>query len=150
MGCTGCQIDHRCAGQRFPWNSVFGVRPLSGRASRSVAARAKRTKDGPLVSRKVSRTKARIDDLVDELTAGAAMRLRCDGTDIHGTVSAVVDYLVENYPAQDLYIPADIGPSAYPVEAIRDAVKQGKSMRSIQRTYRVSRRTIYRLMDESA
>ena len=101
------------------------------------------------MSRKVARQKARVEDLTDELAIGAAMQLRCDSAEIHDVVKAVVEYLVKEYPAQDLYIPADLKPGAYPVEAIRAAVKSGSSIRSICRKFRIDRRTVYRLMDES-
>jgi hypothetical protein len=102
------------------------------------------------VSRKVARQKARVEELTDELAIGAAMRLRCDSAEIHPVVKAVVDYLVKEYPAQDLYIPADLKPGAYPVDAIRAAVKSGKSIRSVCRQFRIDRRTVYRLMDETS
>lgn len=97
------------------------------------------------MSRHTRRRKAQLDQLVDELTVGAAMRLRCNSDEIHGVVSAVVDYLREEYPAQDLYIPSAV---TYPVEKIRAAVAAKRSTRDICREFRISRATLYRLMDE--
>ena len=91
--------------------------------------------------------RAKVDELVDELAVGAAMRLRCKTGDIHGVVKAVVEYLTSEYPSQDLYIPASLTPPAYPVEAIRQAVQEGRSIRSICRKFRIDRRTVYRLID---
>lgn len=91
--------------------------------------------------------RARIEELAEELTVGAAMRLRCDGTEIHQVVRAVVDYLVEEYPSQDLYIPAAV---TYPVEDIRRDVQGGMSVRSVCRKYRLDRRTLYRLLEDDA
>lgn len=99
------------------------------------------------MSRKVRRTRARIDELAEELAIGAAIRLRCDSDDIRGVVNAVVAYLVEEYPAQDLYIPAAV---AWPVAEIRQAVERGDSLREICRRYRIDRRTVYRLLDSGA
>ncbi len=94
--------------------------------------------------------RARVNELVDELAVGAALRLRCSTGDIHGVVQAVVEYLTTEYPSQDLYIPASITPPEYPVEAIRRAVAEGKSIRSICKKYRMDRRTVYRLLDSQA
>jgi hypothetical protein len=92
----------------------------------------------------------RISELTDELSIGAAMRLRCNGDDIHHVVSAVVAYLVEEYPAQDLYIPASLQPSSYPVAAIRRDLESQVSVRSICKKFRIDRRTLYRLLDQEA
>jgi hypothetical protein len=100
------------------------------------------------VSRHTPRRRARIDQLADELTVGAAFRLRCDSDDIHDVVRAVVEYLIEEYPAQDLYIPSSLGASAYPVEEMRAALESGESARSVCRKFRVSRRTLYALLDQ--
>lgn len=97
------------------------------------------------MSRHTARRKARIDQLADELTVGAALRLRRDSDDIHDVVRAVVDYLLEQYPAQDLYVPSSV---TYPVEEIRRAVDAGDSLRVICRRFRISRTTLYRLLDE--
>lgn len=96
--------------------------------------------------RHTTRTKARLDELAEELALGAAIRLRRDADSIRDVVAAVVDYLIEEYPSQDLYIPSGI---TYPVEEIREAVRSGKSMRWICNTYRTDRRTIYALLDAS-
>lgn len=96
------------------------------------------------MSRHTPRNKVRIDELTDELTVAAAMRLRCDAEEIRKTVEAVVAYLVEEYPSQDLYIPSS---TTYPVDEILSALQAGRSMRWISREYRVGRQTIYRLMD---
>lgn len=102
------------------------------------------------MSRKVARRRARIGELVDELSVGAALRLRTDSDDIRSVVEAVVAYLVEEYPSQDLYIPASAGEPQYPVREMRDALQQGRSVRWVCREYRVSRRTLYALLDSEA
>lgn len=94
--------------------------------------------------------RARVNELVDELAVGAALRLRCKTADIHGVVQAVVEYLTSEYPSQDLYIPASLAPPQYPVLEIRKAVAEGKSIRSLCKRYRMDRRTIYRLLDEKS
>lgn len=99
------------------------------------------------MSRNTHRVRARIEDLAEELAIGAAIRLRTDSDAIRHIVDAVVTYLVEEYPSQDLYIPGGV---TYPVEEIRAAVRAGQSMRAICRKFRVSRRTVYRLLDEAA
>lgn len=93
--------------------------------------------------------RAKVNELVDELAVGAALRLRCQTDDIHGVVKAVVDYLTTEYPSQDLYIPASVTPPTYPVAEIRAAVAEGRSIRSICKRYRIDRRTVYRLLDET-
>lgn len=101
----------------------------------------------PTVSRNTPRVRARIEELAEELAIGAAIRLRTDSDAIRHIVDAVVAYLVDEYPSQDLYIPGGV---TYPVEEIREAVRAGQSMRAICRKFRVSRRTVYRLLDEAA
>jgi len=91
------------------------------------------------------RRRARIDDLAEELCIGAALRLRTDSDTIRPVVDAVVAYLVEEYPSQDLYIPSS---TTYPVDCIRAAVRAGESLRTICRKFRVSRRTVYGLLDQ--
>lgn len=91
--------------------------------------------------------RAKIEELTEELTVGAAMRLRCDGTEIHKVVRAVVDYLVQEYPSQDLYIPASV---TYPVADIQRDVQGGMSVRRVCRKYRLDRRTLYRLLEEES
>ena len=100
----------------------------------------------PPVTRNTARTKARIDQLSDELTIGAAIRLRTDADDIRRIVDAVVAYLVEEYPSQDLYIPSSV---TYPVEQIRADFKV-MSMRALCKKHRISRQTAYRLLDADA
>lgn len=100
------------------------------------------------MTRHTSRRRIRISELTDELAIGAALRLRCNSDDIHHVVEAVVAYLVEEYPAQDLYIPAGLQPSSYPVDAIRKAVASNESARTICKRFRLSRRTLYRLLDQ--
>ena len=56
----------------------------------------------------------------------------------------MVAYLVEEYPSQDLYIPAGVD---YPVDQIR-ADFGSMSVRAMCRKYRIDRRTIYRLLDD--
>ena len=96
------------------------------------------------MSRNTARTKARIDELSDELAIGAAIRLRKDADEIRNIVEAVVAYLVEEYPSQDLYIPSSV---TYPVAEIRAAVTAGRSIRSVSREFRIAPKTIYRLLD---
>ena len=96
------------------------------------------------MSRNTHRTKARIDELAEELTIGAALRLRTDADNIRHIIDAAVSYLVEEYPAQDLYIPSN---ATYPVDAIRAAFAAGKSIRRICREFQISRKTFYRLLD---
>lgn len=100
------------------------------------------------MSRKVARRKARLDELTEELSIGAAMRLRCKSDDIHEVVKAVVAYLTEEYPAQDLYIPAGIGATSYPLASIKAAVASGQSVRRVCQRFRIDRRTLYRLLAE--
>jgi Mor family transcriptional regulator len=95
------------------------------------------------VSRNTVRTKARLDQLSDELAIGAAIRLRTDADQIKPIVDAVVAYLVEEYPSQDLYIPSSV---TYPVAEIR-ADFSTMSLRALCKKYRADRRTIYRLLD---
>lgn len=102
------------------------------------------------MTRNTKRISLRAIELVDELSVAAAQRLRCDSDDVHRVVRAVVDYLVEEYPGQDVYIPSGFGPSNYPVTEIRGAVSGGESIRSICRRFHISRRTLYRLLDASA
>ena len=97
------------------------------------------------MSRNTPRVRARIEELAEELAIGAAIRLRTDSDAIRHIVDAVVAYLVEEYPSQDLYIPGGV---TYPVEEIRAAVRAGQSMRAICREYRLDRRTVYRLLDD--
>lgn len=97
------------------------------------------------MSRHTQRRKARVDELVDELSIGAAMRLKCNSDDIHSVVCAVVAYLREEYPAQDLYIPSSV---SYPVEQLRKEVAEGKSIREVCKRHRISRATLYRLLDD--
>lgn len=99
------------------------------------------------MTRHTARTQARRSELIDELALGAAQRLRMESDDIHEVVTAVVDYLLAEYPSQDLYIPAMASPPPYPVERIRAAVASGESMRSICKRFRIDRRTIYRVLD---
>lgn len=99
------------------------------------------------MSRNTVRRKARIHELADELAIGAALRLRADSDAIRPIVDAVVQYLIEEYPSSDLYIPSSV---IYPVEDIRADMSAGMSMRCICRKYRVSRGTVYRLLDAEA
>lgn len=99
------------------------------------------------MSRKTPRTKARVDQLADELAYGAALRLRADAQSIRPIVDAVVAYLVDEYPAQDLYIPSSV---TYPVERLRAEFKDGKPIRVICREYRISRAKLYQLLDEDS
>lgn len=96
------------------------------------------------MSRNTKRRKARINELAEELAIGAALRLRCDSDRIRPIVDAVVAYLIEEYPSQDLYIPSSV---TYPVDAIRADLASNVSMRRICRRYRIGRKTLYALMD---
>mgnify|MGYP005810712253 CR=1 FL=1 len=95
------------------------------------------------MSRNTPRARARLRELADELAIGAAIRLRTNADEIRHVVDAVVAYLVEEYPSQDLYIPSAVD---YPVADIR-ADFGVLSMRALCRKYRCDRRTIYRLLD---
>lgn len=99
------------------------------------------------MSRNTPRVRARIEELAEELAIGAAIRLRTDSDAIRHIVDAVVAYLVDEYPSQDLYIPSGV---TYPVEEIRAAVRAGQSMRAICQKFRIDRRTVYRLLDDVA
>ncbi|MGE4366197.1 hypothetical protein [Thermomonas sp.] len=99
------------------------------------------------MSRHTVKRKARINELTEELTIGAALRLRRDSDDIHDVVRAVVDYLIEEYPAQELYIPSSV---TYPVEELRAALASGKSVRAICKEYRIHRTTLYRVVGEES
>ena len=96
------------------------------------------------MSRNTQRSRARLRELAEELAIGAAMRLRTDADEIRPVIDAVVAYLVEEYPAQDLYIPSLV---EYPVAGIREDFG-AMSMRALCRKYRCDRRTIYRLLDD--
>lgn len=96
------------------------------------------------MSRHTNRRRARVTELADELAVGAAIRLRCESDSIRPIVDAVVAYLIEEYPSQDLYIPA----SPHPAESIRRDLAAGVSMRAICQRYRIARRTAYRMLDE--
>lgn len=96
------------------------------------------------MSRNTYRRKARINELADELSVGAALRLRVDSDSIRHVVDAVVAYLVEEYPSQDLYIPSSV---TYPIGEIREAMARGDSVRAMTARFRIDRRTLYRLLD---
>ena len=98
------------------------------------------------MSRHTARTAARICDLVEEFAIAAALRLRTDSDATRPIAQAIVMYLVEEYPSQDLYIPGGV---TYPVEEIRTAVETGESIRSVCRRFRLDRRTLYRLLDKT-
>lgn len=97
------------------------------------------------MSRHTVKRKARINELTEELTIGAALRLRRNSDDIHDVVRAVVDYLIEEYPAQELYIPSAV---TYPVDELRAAMRAGRSIRSISKQYRIDRRTLYAVVGD--
>lgn len=99
-----------------------------------------------MTARHTARRKARIDELTDELSVGAALRLRRDSDEILDVVKAVVAYLIEEYPAQDLYVPSSV---TYPVMEIRADLRDGVSVRAICRKYKISRPTLYRLADDA-
>lgn len=96
-----------------------------------------------MTGRHTARRKVKVDELVDELSIGAAMRLRCDSDDIHGVVQAVVTYLMEEYPAQELYIPSSV---TWPVEEIRADLADGMSIRKICQKHRISPKKVYQLI----
>ena len=95
------------------------------------------------MSRHTAKRTARVSELVEELSVGAALRLKCDSDDIHAVVRAVVDYLVEEYQEQELYIPSSV---TYPVEQLRTEIASGQSVRSICKRHRIDRRTLYRVV----
>lgn len=101
------------------------------------------------MSRNTLRRKVRISELSEELAIGAAIRMRCDSDDIRDVVDAVVSYLVEEYPAQELYIPASLAARSYPVDAIRKFMGEN-SVRATCERFRIGRRTLYRLLDAEA
>lgn len=74
------------------------------------------------------------------------MRLRQDADKIRDIVQAVVQYLTEEYPSQDLYIPSSV---TYPVEAIKADFRDGRSVRWLCATYRISRKKLYQLLDDA-
>lgn len=100
------------------------------------------------MSRHTQRRRVQIDALVDELSIAAAQRLKTDSDECEPYIRAVVAYLVEEYPAQELYIPASANPK-YPVERIRAALRDGQSVRSICKQYGVGRWTVYRISEEA-
>lgn len=93
--------------------------------------------------RHTARRRAKEHELIEELSIGAALRLHCDSDAIRHVVSAVVGYLVEEYPAQELYIPSS---ATWPVEEIRADFAAGLSLRSICRKHRVSPKKVYQLL----
>jgi hypothetical protein len=101
------------------------------------------------VSRNTQRRKAKVNELADELAIGAAMRLRVESDSIRPVVDAVVAYLVDQYPAQDLYIPRSSVDKVDPSEvaSILVDIKRGLSVRTICKKYQRDRRSIYRLID---
>jgi len=98
------------------------------------------------VSKRIAERMESIRNLKDELSISAALRLKTDSDEIYATVSAVVDALLEEYPGQELYMPA---PVSYPVEKIR-ADFAVMSMRALCKKYCADRRTIYRLLDSES
>lgn len=94
------------------------------------------------MSRHTQRRRVQIDALVDELSIAAAQRLKTDSDAIEPTVRAIVAYLVEEYPAQELYIPAQ--PSNRDQQII-EALAKGRPIRNICRELDVSRATVYRI-----
>jgi Mor family transcriptional regulator len=60
-------------------------------------------------------------------------------------VEPIVRHLQQNHGGEQFYVPA-IG-RTYPLEEIRAAFASGASARALCRKYRVSRRTLYRLLD---
>lgn len=97
------------------------------------------------MSRHTTKRKVLVEQLVDELTIGAAMRLKRDADEIHDVVRAVVEYLREEYPAQELYIPSSV---QYPVAQLQEELASGKSVRDICKRHRIDRRTLYRVVGE--
>lgn len=97
-----------------------------------------------MTARHTQRRKTLISNLAEELAIGAAIRLRVDSDSVRPIVDAVVAYLVEEYPSQDLYVPSSVN---YPLTNIKADMQSGMSMRCICTKYRTDRRTIYRLLD---
>lgn len=93
------------------------------------------------MSRHTQRREVRRRELIDELSIAAAVRLKLDSDDIEHIITAAVDYLIEEYPAQDLYIPAR---SSTTHADIRAALQTGAGIREICRNLGVSRATVYR------
>lgn len=98
-----------------------------------------------MARRHTVRSVVRINELTEELCIGAAIRMRTDADAIRPVVAAVVQYLIDEYPSQDLYIPGGV---AYPLAEIQRDLAQGESVRSICRRYRIGRQTLYRLVGE--
>lgn len=99
------------------------------------------------MSRRTTRKNAKPEDLVEELAIGAAIRMRTDSDAVRPVVVAVVQYLVDEYPTQDLYIPAQS--AAIDIDAIRADIDDGMSMRQVCAKYHHDRRTIYALLDSA-
>lgn len=95
--------------------------------------------------RHTPRRRIRIQDLIDELLIAVAQRLGTDSDAIEPAVLAVVAYLVEEYPAQDFYIPA---PTQYSENAIRADLDAGRPLAKICRTHGVGMSTVYRIKRE--
>lgn len=83
--------------------------------------------------------------LVEELSIGAALRLKCDSDDINSTVRAVVEYIMDEYRGQEFYIPSTV---TWPVEQLREALASKESVRSICRRFKIDRRTLYRVVSD--
>jgi Mor family transcriptional regulator len=84
-------------------------------------------------------------ELLNEL-----VRAVCEATGLRAVsavrfVEPIVRHLQQNYGGEQLYIPS-VG-RTYPVDEMRQAVLSGVSMRALCRKYKVSRRTLYRLLD---
>lgn len=99
------------------------------------------------MSRNTTRRRVIVQELIDELSIAAAQRLRTDSDTVEPIVRAVVAYLIDEYPAQDLYIPAHQEPR-YPVERIHADLDAKASVRAICQRYRVGRGTVYRIIEE--
>lgn len=97
------------------------------------------------MSRHTTKRKVLVEQLVDELSIGAALRLKRDADEIHDVVRAVVEYLREEYPAQELYIPSSV---QWPVDQLRAELASGRSVRAICKQYRIHRTTLYRVIGE--
>lgn len=95
--------------------------------------------------RNTLRTSVRINDLIDELAIGAALRLRVDSDTIRWVIVAVVRYLTEEYPSQDLYIPGS-KQSTYSINQIHTDLAAGMSIRALCRKHRIGHKTVRRIL----
>lgn len=99
------------------------------------------------MSRNTPRRLVRIQELIEELSIGAAQRLKTDSDAVEPIVRAVVAYLVDEYPGQDFYVPSVQEPR-YPRERIWADLDANRSVRAICKRNRVGRNTVFRAIEE--